>query len=152
LANRTQIFIRIKPEKVDAIRDAIANDEGYLSVKDMGGDGDYRQVYIIYTRNFGYLDKREFKKLVGVFEGKVVRVRRLGHTQFMSQRVKIMLRDASIVSTLTFLTSLTASKALTSLELNSMLTVAVIPALTSFFTKISLDLRISFPTQKQEGE
>jgi hypothetical protein len=152
LVNGTQLLIKIKQQESENMKLFLASYPGYYNAYPTSNDGTFCNLetqYINYY--FEYFERRALKRAIRKRGGELIEVSTLGRRPpKFSDETKRLLRNSAIVSAITFLAALGGNKAIASLDLNSMLGIAIIPAVTAFFTRIALDLKISSPSEEKK--
>jgi hypothetical protein len=103
-----------------------------------------------FKKYLGRSDRKKLKEAISHMGGSTVQIIRIGKDPIFNAQTKRMLRDSSIISLLTFFTAIGGNKVLSSLDFDTVVGMAVIPAVTAFLTKIAFDLKIS--TGKNDGD
>jgi hypothetical protein len=98
-----------------------------------------------YNIRFNNRQKKELRRAVRSRGGEVKEITELNKPPLFTEKTKRMMRDAAIISTLTFVTTLGGNKAITDLDLEYIMGISFIPAVTAFISKIMIDLKINPP-------
>ena len=147
--NGSLLVIKTKMEKRDDLKSFLVVYPGYYHVTEDRDSKDEDSVtlkvqYINYYFNYG--ERRRLKQSIEYIGGNLERIMILGRgPPWIREETKQSLTNGAIMAVITFLVSVGGSKAITTLDLDSIIGLALIPSLTAFFSRLAIDRNLSPP-------
>jgi hypothetical protein len=143
----TNALVWVEPERVEGIKTFLGLHPNCTLVQPSGGDDTYQYLDVQFNIYFSFRDTRKLKKSLKNRGGILVEISTLSKKPpLFDEALRRILRDCTIVGVITFLTALGGNSVFAKLNWESMIGIAIIPALTAFFTKLALDLKVTLPS------
>jgi hypothetical protein len=104
---------------------------------------EYVNIEAHYNIDLGFWKMRKLKQSVKKRDARVIDVLPCGdNPPRFTRKTKETLRNGAIICTITFLTALGGNKTVVSLDMYQIVGLAIIPALTAFFSRLAFDFKV----------